>query len=129
MPIVVLLVVVATIGAAVVVLAGRRGGDVDFPPDRPNFALPERELQRADVDGVRFAVGLRGYRMDQVDIVMDRLAAELADRDAQIAGLRGTAAEPVVGAHTDTPDDDGVVDDTADGRLVEPVVASDGDRG
>jgi DivIVA domain-containing protein len=40
-----------------------------------------------DVDAVRFAVGLRGYRMDEVDEVLDRVADDLAVRDARIAEL------------------------------------------
>ena len=36
---------------------------------------------------MRFAVGLRGYRMDEVDDVLDRLAVEVAERDARIAEL------------------------------------------
>jgi DivIVA domain-containing protein len=86
--IVALLVIVAAVGAVAIVLAGRTGGQAEFEPDRPPFVLPEGALSPADIDGVRFAVGARGYRMDQVDDVMDRLAAELADRDAQIARLR-----------------------------------------
>jgi DivIVA domain-containing protein len=37
------------------------------------------------VDDVRFSLGLRGYRMQQVDAVLDRLRAELAARDVQLA--------------------------------------------
>lgn len=50
-----------------------------------------------DVDAVRFGLGLRGYRMDQVDEVLDGLAAALAQRDAQIEELRSqlrTAPDP-----------------------------------
>jgi DivIVA domain-containing protein len=87
--IVVLLVVVAVVGGVIVVMAGRFGGEGEFVPDRPYFALPEEPLDASTVDGVRFAVGMRGYRMDQVDAVMDRLALELSDRDRQLAELRG----------------------------------------
>jgi len=92
MTIVVLLVVVAVVGAVVIVLAGRTGQQAEFEPDRPMFVLPDEPLAPADIDAVRFAVGLRGYRMDQVDAVMDRLATELADRDRQLAELRGESA-------------------------------------
>ena len=43
---------------------------------------------------MRFSLGLRGYRMDQVDQVLDRLAAELAAKDAQIEELRAQLANP-----------------------------------
>jgi DivIVA domain-containing protein len=55
-----------------------------LPDDRP--------LARQDVDGVRFAVGMRGYRMDEVDDVLDRLAAEVDQRDATIAELESRLA-------------------------------------
>ena len=46
---------------------------------------------------LRFGVALRGYAMDQVDAVLDRLAAELDARDARIAELEAQlgAAAPV----------------------------------
>lgn len=42
----------------------------------------------AEVSMVRFDRALRGYRMDQVDAVLDQLSAEIADRDEHIAALR-----------------------------------------
>ncbi len=53
----------------------------------PPVLLPDVPSAR-DVDAVRFGLGLRGYRMDQVDEVLDRLAAELDRRDALIRQLR-----------------------------------------
>ena len=51
--------------------------------------------QPADVDKLRFSLGLRGYRMDQVDEVLDRLRDELAAKDLRIAALEsGNAAVP-----------------------------------
>ena len=50
-----------------------------------------------DLTDVRFAVALRGYRMEEVDRVLDDTRAALASRDARvaelqrvIAGMRGT---------------------------------------
>ncbi|MHA7210892.1 DivIVA domain-containing protein [Arthrobacter sp. MDT1-65] len=57
----------------------------------PPVLLPEAPSAH-DVDAIRFGLGLRGYRMDQVDEVLDRLAAALEDRDAVIAGLRSQLA-------------------------------------
>jgi DivIVA domain-containing protein len=37
---------------------------------------------------VRFPSAIRGYRMDLVDEVLDRAAADLAARDAEIDELR-----------------------------------------
>lgn len=46
----------------------------------------------ADVDRLRFSLGLRGYRMDQVDEVLDRLRDELAAKDVRIAELESALA-------------------------------------
>ncbi len=45
-----------------------------------------------DLAAVRFAVVLRGYRMDEVDRVLDDTREALADRDARIADLQGVVA-------------------------------------
>ncbi|WP_244186269.1 DivIVA domain-containing protein [Arthrobacter agilis] len=57
----------------------------------PPVLLPDVPAA-ADVDAVRFGLGLRGYRMDQVDEVLDRLAAALEERDALIGDLRSRLA-------------------------------------
>jgi DivIVA domain-containing protein len=51
--------------------------------------LPDRPLTAEDLDGLRFGVTLRGYSMAQVDQILDRLGAEIAQRDARIAELSG----------------------------------------
>ncbi len=38
-----------------------------------------------DLERVRFGMALRGYRMAEVDALLDRLAAELRERDARLA--------------------------------------------
>jgi DivIVA domain-containing protein len=69
------------------------GGHISGPtPDRPDPAVPETGLlARGDVDQVRFSVGARGYRMDEVDDVLDRLAYEIEVRERRIAELEGHA--------------------------------------
>ncbi|WP_078900164.1 DivIVA domain-containing protein [Streptomyces sp. SBT349] len=77
------------------------GGLADAEPDRLDDPLPmDRPVAPADVVRVRLPVAPRGYRMAEVDDVLDRLAAEIAERDARIseletalAGARGAAAE------------------------------------
>ena len=87
-----LVVVAAVFGGIAWVAAGRGGGIADAHPDRPEVALPDdRHLARTDIDAARFAVGWRGYRMDQVDHVLDRLAAEIEVRDQLIAELTAAA--------------------------------------
>ena len=53
------------------------GGFEQPPANLPPVLLPADAAPR-DVDRVRFALGLRGYRMDQVDQVLDELRDQLA---------------------------------------------------
>jgi DivIVA domain-containing protein len=94
---VVWLVVVFGVLFGIAVLAmGRGGGLRPVDPDRIEPDLPEsRALSSRDVELLRLPVGLRGYRMREVDEVLDRLAAELAGRDREIARLEaGLRASP-----------------------------------
>ena len=52
----------------------------------PPVLLPERAAA-ADIDRLRFAVGLRGYRMDQVDQVLDDLREQIIAKDQRIEAL------------------------------------------
>jgi DivIVA domain-containing protein len=60
----------------------------DAPPDRPDLELPPGPLSPDDVEAVRFSMAPRGYRMDEVDAVLARLAEELAERDRLLLELR-----------------------------------------
>jgi len=82
-----LLAGIAVLAVVALLAVGRLGELPDVEPDRAPLALPDRPLVRDDVDSVRFAVGMRGYRMDEVDDVLDRLASEVSERDATIAQL------------------------------------------
>ncbi|MCT2591923.1 DivIVA domain-containing protein [Streptomyces sp. N2-109] len=95
-----LVVVVAAVTLAVVGSGDGRGypqiavgGLTDAPPDRLTERLaPHRPLGRADVDTLRLPMAARGYRMREVDDVLDRLGAELAERDSRIAELESALA-------------------------------------
>ncbi|MBW3654079.1 MAG: DivIVA domain-containing protein [Actinobacteria bacterium] len=63
----------------------------DAPRDRPDLALPDAPLGAGDVEQVRLSMALRGYRMDEVDALLARLADELADRDRRLAELERRA--------------------------------------
>jgi DivIVA domain-containing protein len=106
------LVVIVALLAAVGWLAIGGGGHMSEPmPDRPDLALPnDGMLERTDVDRVRFSVGARGYRMDEVDDVLDRLAHEIEAREQRIAELEGRAPRP--GA---SPDAEGEGSDSESG--------------
>jgi DivIVA domain-containing protein len=76
---------VVVIGAAVVVGVGRGGALRPAYDDRPDALVPEgAALTGAALRSVRFSVGLRGYRMDEVDALLERLAEQLDERQ-QIA--------------------------------------------
>ena len=93
MPIVLLLTAVAVVVAIAVVAAGFGDAMAEVAPDRDGAFLPQHDLHRADVDALRFSIGLRGYRMDEVDDVLDRLSDELAQRDARISELERAARD------------------------------------
>ncbi|MGE7436891.1 DivIVA domain-containing protein [Kitasatospora sp. NPDC001175] len=83
------------VGGAALVALGGGGGLQEAVPDRITARLPQdRPLSRHDVDEIRLPMALRGYRMDEVDDVLDRLGAELAHRDSRIAELEAAAAVP-----------------------------------
>ena len=103
MSIVLLLAVLGVLGAVAVVAAGRGTAMPDVDPDRaPLGVLPPDEVGPTEVERLRFSLAFRGYRMDEVDDVLDRLAAELADRDARIAELQ-TAIRPTDHAQASEP--------------------------
>lgn len=97
--VVALAVVVAAVTLAVVG-GGESGALPEAAPERLQDALPyDRPAGRADVERLRFPLAVRGYRMADVDDVLGRLGAELAERDARIADLEGALA----GARATTP--------------------------
>ncbi|HJF14361.1 MAG TPA: DivIVA domain-containing protein [Enteractinococcus helveticum] len=64
-------------------------------PTLPPVLLPEaQDVTAQDIQDIRFAVGLRGYRTDQVDQVLARLSTAIEIRDQQIADLRQVAQNP-----------------------------------
>ncbi len=69
------------------------GGLEEPPANLPPVLLPEHAVPE-DVTRLRFSLGLRGYRMDQVDQVLDELRDQLAAKDAEIAELRGRLEAP-----------------------------------
>ncbi|MFK0262282.1 DivIVA domain-containing protein [Streptomyces angustmyceticus] len=102
------MVVVVAAVTLVVVGGGDGGGLRDAEPDRLYDPLPQdRPVARADVESVRFPVTVRGYRMNEVDDALDRLGAELAERDARIAELEAALA----GAHASAMGGPGLIQD------------------
>jgi DivIVA domain-containing protein len=95
---VLLLVALVVAGVVAAVAVGRVPGGLEEPTtSRPSRALPDGPLAADDLDRVRFSLGLRGYRMDEVDALLDRVRDEVAARDARVAELTarlGAATSP-----------------------------------
>lgn len=71
------ILVVLALGAIAVVAAGRGDPMVDVHQDLPDSGLPESgPLSARDLRTVRFPLAFRGYRMADVDALLDRLASE-----------------------------------------------------
>jgi DivIVA domain-containing protein len=91
------LLVVAAVGAALFGLAalvfGRGEELAPLPPGATPTRLPVGEIDGDDVRELRFQQALRGYRMDEVDWVLERLADELDRAGAQRDGLLARVSE------------------------------------
>ncbi|MBO1413673.1 DivIVA domain-containing protein [Streptomyces sp. FH025] len=89
---VIVVAMAVVVGGAALVALGGGGSMPEAVPDRIAARLPQdRPLSKTDVDDLRLPMALRGYRMDEVDDVLDRLGAELAYRDSRIAELEAAA--------------------------------------
>jgi DivIVA domain-containing protein len=76
-------VIVALLGAVAVVATGRGGAMAEVFDDRPDSRVQaEGPLTPRDLAEVRFSTAFRGYRMSEVDSLLDRLVRELSARDA-----------------------------------------------
>ncbi|MEW2624810.1 DivIVA domain-containing protein [Streptomyces sp. NPDC048106] len=103
-----LVIALAVVVAAVTL--GVLGGGESAPlpeaaPERLQDPLPDdRPVGREDVESLRFPLAPRGYRMADVDDALGRLGAELAERDARIAGLESALAGARAAAARPAPD-------------------------
>lgn len=80
----VIVVAVLVVIATAAVVTGRMNVDPMADPvtSTPHHGLPVGPVHAADVDDVHFDTALRGYRMDQVDDVLDRLQQRIAELEA-----------------------------------------------
>jgi DivIVA domain-containing protein len=102
-------VAVLLVGGALFLVAslllGRGETQPPAEPDRSPVELPEdRRVVADDVRGLRIAVTARGYRMVEVDWLLDQLAQTLDERDTEIAALR---AELAARSREEAPTDPG----------------------
>jgi DivIVA domain-containing protein len=96
---------VAVVGALLFLggslLLGRGETQPPAELDRSPVELPDdRPVTGEDVRGLRVSVAVRGYRMTEVDWLLEQLAQALEERDEVIAGLR--AERPARAADADT---------------------------
>lgn len=86
------ILLVLALGGIGLVAAGRGTPMSRAYDDRPDVMLPVgRALTGDDVRRVRFGVVLRGYRMGEVDALLERLASQL---EAAEERARRAADEP-----------------------------------
>jgi DivIVA domain-containing protein len=72
---------VLAMGGVALFAAGKGAPLQEVYDDRPDALVPaEGPLTADDLRRVRFSIALRGYRMSEVDALLDRLAAEREHR-------------------------------------------------
>ena len=113
-----LLLVLAVVATVAAIALGRLPGGMPDPSSTvPPVRLPEGAVTGGDVHRLRFVPGLRGYRMDQVDPVVDRLGREIDE-------LRSLVPPDRLQAHDQSPARPGTAEVLApgDAELREPGV-------
>ncbi|NYD57974.1 DivIVA domain-containing protein [Nocardioides marinisabuli] len=98
------ILLVLVMGAIAMVAAGRGTPLAPTYDDRPDVSVPAGTLRGDDLRRVRFSLAFRGYRMSEVDALLDRVAAQLeaagvdgvggADGVGEVDGERGARHEP-----------------------------------
>jgi DivIVA domain-containing protein len=84
--------IVLALGGIAMVAAGRGAPLAEVYDDRPDAGVPaEGPLRAEDLRRVRFSLAVRGYRMSEVDALLDRLTTQLADTDRPDDGRPGSA--------------------------------------
>lgn len=89
--------VVLALGGIAVVAAGRGTPMAEVYDDRPDSDVPAAgPLSADDLRRVRFSLAFRGYRMSEVDALLDRLAREREESadDAAQAPAHGDDDSP-----------------------------------
>jgi len=74
------ILLVLLMGAIAAVAAGRGQPMSEAYDDRPDPVLPVGDIRGDDLRRTRFSLALRGYRMSEVDALLDRLARQLDEQ-------------------------------------------------
>ena len=100
------ILIVLALGGIALVAAGKGEPVAPAYDDRPDALVPaEGPLRAEDLRRVRFSLAFRGYRMSEVDALLDRLAAEREDAE-EAAERRSAVAEPAVAVEDHPADPD-----------------------
>ena len=102
----ILLVGIVVLCFVVALMLGLGGGMGRPTSSLSHEPLPEGDLHDEDLAELTFDVTARGYRMSQVDGVVDRLRRELREKDEQIAFLRSGSVPPAAAAAAAGPPGD-----------------------
>jgi DivIVA domain-containing protein len=88
------ILVVLVMGGVAALAAGRGAPMAEAYDDRPDALVPaDGPLGADDIRRVRFSLAFRGYRMSEVDALLDRLAGQLEADEARQAGSDDTPAD------------------------------------
>jgi DivIVA domain-containing protein len=102
------ILLVLAMGAIALLAAGKGTPMSEVYDDRPDALVPaEGDLTGDDLRRVRFSLAFRGYRMSEVDALLERLAAQV---DAPEGGWPAPGIEPA-----------GVVEPASDPEPAGPV--------
>jgi len=94
-----MVIVVLVMGGVAALGAGRGAPMAPAYDDRPDALVPrDGPLRAEDVRRVRFSLAFRGYRMSEVDALLDRVARQL---DLAEAPPPGPGPEPAAAAQDD----------------------------
>lgn len=98
MPFLFAVLAILVVGAAVMLASGRWGGLIEPVRDRRMYVNPHAPVSPLEADNIRFGIAFRGYRMDDVDEMIEALTETIRMREAQLAALTSTpvASEPAV---------------------------------
>jgi DivIVA domain-containing protein len=89
------ILIVLALGAVAVVAAGRGAPMTPAYDDAPDSLVPaEGPITADDLRRVRFPIAFRGYRMAEVDALLDRLAEERERAEAAAASGEDDQALP-----------------------------------
>jgi DivIVA domain-containing protein len=100
--------IVLAMGGIAVVASGRGTPMAEVYDDRPDAAVPASgPIAAEDLRTVRFSLALRGYRMSEVDALLDRLARQLEEQRVASPHAEEPVEQPAEQAQPDRARGDG----------------------